>query len=86
MVSGEFIITNSSGLHTRPGNDFVKTAKQFSCSVIVSRGEKSADGKSLLKLMKINAVKGDAIVIQCDGPDEEAALESLGNCLASLRE
>ncbi|MDR1210946.1 MAG: HPr family phosphocarrier protein [Spirochaetaceae bacterium] len=86
MVSGEFVITNPTGLHTRPGNDFVKTAKQFSCSVTVSRGERSADGKSLLKLMKVNVVQGDVMVIQCDGPDEEAALESLGNYLASLKE
>jgi phosphotransferase system HPr (HPr) family protein len=84
MVSREFIITNASGLHTRPGNDFVKLAKQFSASITVSKGERNADGKSLLKLMKVNVVKGDTIAINCNGPDEDAALESLGTYLASL--
>jgi phosphotransferase system HPr (HPr) family protein len=86
MVSGEFIITNDSGLHTRPGNDFVKMAKEFSCSVTVSKGDKTADGKSLLKLMKVNVIKGDTIVIRCDGSDEAAALNSLGTYLGSLTE
>ena len=86
MVSREFIITNASGLHTRPGNDFVKIAKRFSCSITVSKGEKNADGKSILKLMKVNVVKGDRVSISCDGPDEKAALESLDAYLASLEE
>jgi phosphotransferase system HPr (HPr) family protein len=86
MVSGEFVIANASGLHTRPGNDFVKMAKQFSCSISVSKGGKTADGKSLLKLMKINVIKGDIVSIICDGLDEKAALESLGAYLASLEE
>jgi phosphotransferase system HPr (HPr) family protein len=86
MVSRDFVITNASGLHTRPGNDFVKTAKQFSCSITVSKGTKSADGKSLLKLMKVNVIQGDTISISCDGSDELTALESLGTYLASLKE
>jgi phosphotransferase system HPr (HPr) family protein len=86
MVSGEFVITNVSGLHTRPGNDFVKMAKQFCCSVSVSKDGRSADGKSLLKLMKINVIQGDTVSISCDGPDEAAALEGLGAYLASLEE
>jgi phosphotransferase system HPr (HPr) family protein len=86
MVSREFTITNASGLHTRPGNDFVKTAKQFSSAVTVSKGDKAADGKSLLKLMKVNVIKGDVITISCDGSDENAALESLGAYLAALTE
>jgi phosphotransferase system HPr-like phosphotransfer protein len=36
--------------------------------------------------MKVNVVKGDAVVIHCDGPDEKEALESLGSYLASLTE
>ena len=86
MVQKEFHITNASGLHTRPGNDFVKTAKQFSCDIILTKGEKTVDGKSLLKIMKANVVQGDIISISCSGPDETEALSVLGNYLASLKE
>jgi phosphotransferase system HPr (HPr) family protein len=84
MVSREFTITNPSGLHTRPGNDFVKMTKQYSCAITVVKGEKRIDGKSLLKLMKLNVVLGDTIILECDGSGEAEALEALGGYLGSL--
>ena len=86
MVQNEFRITNASGLHTRPGNDFVKTAKQFSSEITITKGEKIVDAKSLLKVMKANIVQGDTISISCSGPDEEEALKALGEYLASIME
>ena len=86
MVQKEFHITNPSGLHTRPGNDFVKTAKQFSCDITLTKGEKAVDGKSLLKIMKANVVEGDTISINCSGADEDEALRVLADYLASLNE
>ena len=86
MVQKEFHITNTSGLHTRPGNDFVKTAKQFSSEITLTKGEKTVDAKSLLKVMKANIVQGDTVSISCSGPDEEEALRALGEYLASLKE
>jgi phosphotransferase system HPr (HPr) family protein len=86
MVQKEFHITNASGLHTRPGNDFVKTAKQFACDISLAKGDKTVDGKSLLKIMKANVVQGDTITISCNGDDEEEALRVLGAYLESLKE
>jgi phosphotransferase system HPr (HPr) family protein len=86
MVSREFTITNPTGLHTRPGNDFVKAAKQYSCGVTIIKKEKSIDGKSLLKLMKLNVVQSDIITVACDGPGEVEALEALGSYLEALAE
>jgi phosphotransferase system HPr (HPr) family protein len=86
LTQQEFHITNPSGLHTRPGNDFVKTAKQFTCDITLTKGEKTVDAKSLLKLMKADIVEGDVISIACSGPDENEALAALGNYLLSLSE
>ncbi|MDR0760588.1 MAG: HPr family phosphocarrier protein [Treponema sp.] len=86
MIVKEFEIKNETGLHTRPGNEFVKTAKSFSCSISVTKGEKTVDAKSLLKLMKANVVKGDRIILHCEGADEEAAMDALSSCLENLKE
>ena len=86
MIQQEFRLTNPSGLHTRPGNDFVKTAKQYSCDITLTKGDKSADGKSLLKLMKLDIVQGDTINICCSGSDEAEALSVLGGYITSLKE
>ncbi len=86
MLQREFTITNPTGLHTRPGNEFVKTAKGFAATISVTKGDKTVDAKSLLKLMKANVVQGDQLTITCDGADEVAAMEAVAACLASLKE
>ena len=86
MVSREIEIVNETGLHTRPGNQFVKEAKKFECDITVRKGEKEFSAKSLLKLMKIGISKGDMIEISCDGADEQQALETLCTFVANLTE
>jgi phosphotransferase system HPr (HPr) family protein len=86
MISRVVEIVNETGLHTRPGNQFVKQAKQYECTINVKKGDKEFSAKSLLKLMKIGISKGDKIEISCDGPDEEEALESLCTFIANLTE
>jgi phosphotransferase system HPr (HPr) family protein len=41
------------------------------------KGDKNANAKSSLNLMSLGAKKGDKLVIQAEGEDEEAAVEEL---------
>ena len=86
MTSRMVEITNPTGLHTRPGNQFVKLAKKFECEVMVTKGDKSFSAKSLMKLMKVGISQGDQIEISCDGADESQALTELTDFLARLTE
>ncbi|MCY1151647.1 MAG: HPr family phosphocarrier protein [Sphaerochaetaceae bacterium] len=86
MIEREVEIINETGLHTRPGNQFVKLAKTFPCDIIVRRGETEFSAKSLLKLMKVGVSKGDHITIVCDGEKENEAIDALSNFLANLTE
>ncbi|MBN1498839.1 MAG: HPr family phosphocarrier protein [Spirochaetes bacterium] len=86
MKSRVIEIVNKTGLHTRPGNLFVKEAKQFESEIWVKKGEEQFNAKSLLKLMKVGVSRGDKIEIICEGPDEDKALDSLCELIASLEE
>lgn len=86
MIKKDFEIKNETGLHTRPGNDFVKTAKQFSSSITVTKNGCEIDAKSLLKLMKADISKGDVITIACNGTDEANAMEILGEYIINLKD
>jgi len=86
MVSREVEIVNETGLHTRPGNQFVKLAKTFDSEITVRKGDREFSAKSLLKLMKIGISFGDLILITCDGSDEEKALKDLCEFVANLTE
>lgn len=86
MRSVEVEIVNPTGLHTRPGNAFVKKAKEYSSAVTVVKGDRRANAKSLLSLMKVACTKGDRIVIEAEGPDEAAACDELAAFIATLED
>lgn len=86
MVKRTVEIINESGLHCRPGNQFVKLAQTYTADVNVKKGDKKFNGKSLLKLMKIGISKGDCVEIICTGNDEEKALNDLCYFISNLRE
>jgi phosphocarrier protein HPr len=86
MLAFRLEITNPTGLHTRPGTQFVQLAKTFACEIQVTKGEKTANAKSLVKLLKIGISQGDAMELICDGPDEQQAMDGLRAFIAELRE
>ncbi len=77
MKEKEVTIVPEEGLHARPAAEFVKAAKAYSSDIRVMKGDKNANAKSSLNLMSLGAKKGDKLVIQAEGDDEEAAVEEL---------
>lgn len=86
MKTQEVEIVNPTGLHTRPGNQFVQLAKTFACDIRVIKGEKDANAKSLLKVLKVGISAGDRITLECNGDDEDAAMDALTAFIAQLTE
>lgn len=82
MASTELRITDEVGLHARPAARFVKTAAGFVSTVQVTHGERTADAKSLLEVLQLEAGNGARISIQATGEDEDEALRVLAGMLA----
>ena len=79
----EVEVAGSAGLHARPAADFAATAARFRCDVLVSKGDLTADGKSVLLLLTLDVRQGDRIVVRADGPDAEAAADALAQMAAT---
>ena len=77
MVQKTIVVQHSEGLHTRPANQFVKLVKGHQSDVTIAKNGKEAPGTSLLKIMKLGVVQGDALDVRCDGPDEGALLAAI---------
>lgn len=77
MVSRPVTIANVLGLHARAAARFVHTAGTFTARVRVRRDGREMDGKSILGLLLLAASRGTVITITADGPDEQAALDTL---------
>ena len=76
MRSAKALIVNKAGLHARAASKLVDLSAKFQCEVRVGH-EKLVDGKSILALMMLAAVKGTTLRIEADGPEEDQALISI---------
>lgn len=86
MITHTITIKNATGLHTRPGQRFVKEAQKYECDITITKEEKTANAKSLLKIMKLGISQGDSITLEFNGAQEEEAAKELLTWLENLEE
>ena len=83
MPSFEHHITDAIGLHARPAAELVRVAATFSADVQVALGDRTADAKSLLGVLQLQAGSGATIVVTAEGEDADAALAALAEVLTA---
>ena len=77
MFAKDVEVKNSVGLHARPATFFIQKANEFKSSIWVEKDDRRVNAKSLLGVLSLGIVKGTAINLIADGPDEEAAINAL---------
>jgi len=80
----EVKIVNPLGLHMRPAAKFVETANAFRCTVTVSKGEKTVNGKSITEMMLLEAMPGTMLRLESDGEDAQDCLAALAEVVANF--
>ena len=83
MFSKEVEVLNQVGLHARPATFFIQKANEFKSSIWVEKDERKVNAKSLLGVLSLGITKGTTISIIADGADEEEAVVTLVNLIAS---
>ena len=83
MKQFEYTITDTLGIHARPGGELVKVAKLFTSTVKLECNGKSADAKRLIAVMSLGAKQNHVVKVTVEGEDEETAAEKL---IAFLKE
>jgi phosphotransferase system HPr (HPr) family protein len=71
------VILNKVGLHARPARLLVQTAAQFQASIQLMAGDKTANAKSIVGVLKLGAELGDTLLLRAEGEDAEDALKTL---------
>ena len=77
MVSERVTVRNKLGLHARAASVFVNTAMQFSSAITLQNAEKTANGKSIMSMMLLEAPFGTELEMQIEGEDELSSLVAL---------
>ena len=77
MKEEKVIIQNKLGLHARAAAIFSKQASEFTSTIEVIKDHQKVNGKSIMELLTVSAVKGCKIIIRAEGGDEEHAVKTL---------
>lgn len=88
MTTGKVTIQNETGLHARPGNEFVTFVKSLEgCKVeIENDAGKKVSATSLLKVLSLGIKKGSELTIYCEGENEAENCKKVEEFLANLKD
>ena len=77
MPFREIEIINKLGLHARASAKFTQLAGKFPCEVMLGRGSRRVNAKSIMGVMTLAAARGMQVSIETTGEQAEEALEAL---------
>lgn len=77
MIQTTTTISNKLGLHARASAKLTKLAGGFGCEVWIAKGGRRVNAKSIMGVMMLAAGLGSQVVLETNGPDEQAAMDAL---------
>ena len=77
MISMNVTIINRLGLHARAATRLVNCASNFVAEIIVKKGSRAVNGKSIMGVLTLAAATGTDLTIEADGADEQQALDAV---------
>jgi len=77
MQAKELTITNSDGLRASRAAMFVQVAGRFSSQILVEKGNKKINAKSIMGVLSLGVKQGEKIYVFANGKDEEEAIAAI---------
>jgi phosphotransferase system HPr (HPr) family protein len=71
-------------LHARPAGALIRAAAQYTASITLTTGSKTADAKSILQVLGLGATGGTEITVATAGADASDALDAVAELLERL--
>jgi phosphocarrier protein len=75
-------IVNKLGLHARAAAKLTHAASGFQAEIWLSRSGRRVNAKSIMGVMMLAAGQGTSVLIEAEGADAEAALQTLVQLIA----
>jgi phosphocarrier protein len=83
VIRSTITISNRLGLHARASAKLTKLAGSFGCEIMLARGGRRVNAKSIMGVMMLAAGMGSEIEIEADGADEVQAMAALRTLIDS---
>ncbi len=76
-ITFEHTVHDPVGIHARPAGEIAQAASAFKADVTMEHAGRTANAKSVIELMKLEAVSGSTLTVRATGPDAEKAAAAL---------
>ncbi|MDC9592859.1 HPr family phosphocarrier protein [Xenorhabdus sp. IM139775] len=86
MIEYSVVVTAPSGLHTRPCTQLCNFVKNYSGKIEIIRGEKSANLKSMFKVMSMGIKNGMEVIIRVEGDNEQEMAQSVVELIRNIKD
>ena len=70
------------GLHARPASELAQVCQVIESDIVLTKGDRDVDPKSILGIMTLGAAYGDEVIFKVTGSDEDKAIETLEDYFA----
>ena len=82
MAQRETTVGPEEGIHGRPAARILKAAKGFSSQIVLVKGDREVNAKSIIKITGF-ARKGEKVTVRAEGEDAEQAVETLAEVISA---
>jgi phosphotransferase system HPr (HPr) family protein len=82
VAQRETTVGPEEGIHGRPAARILKAAKGFSSQIVLVKGDREVNAKSIIKITGF-ARKGEKVTIRAEGEDAERAVETLAEMISA---
>jgi phosphotransferase system HPr (HPr) family protein len=71
------VVKLENGLHLGPSSQIVQLAQKFTSTLVIRKGDRKVDGKSMLDLLTLAAEHGTVLELETSGADAAEALQAV---------
>ena len=83
MITKDFTISNTLGLHARPSAQLTQIAGRYQSEVFIAKNGRRVNAKSIMGVMMLAAGPGSTVTVDADGPDAQQAVDAIGVLIES---
>ena len=83
MINQTITVVNKLGLHARAASKLVQTAQSYGSAITIANLNHTANGKSIMSILMLQAAVGTELELQVDGEDEAEAMTALVDLIAN---
>ena len=71
------VVKLENGLHLGPSSQIVQLAQRFTSTLVIRKGDRKVDGKSMLDLLTLAAEHGTELQLEASGADAAQAIDAV---------